>query len=82
VLVPSREQLEEEHRPGPRDRQIPDLVDDHETGEDQGAQSMREATSALRFFERVEENDFPWQSSWGTSHCPPVLPPPGDRRAW
>src|SRR5207245_5501399 len=40
MLVAARHQLEEEHRPGPAEGQIPDLVDDHEAREDEGAEPV------------------------------------------
>src|SRR4051794_34855406 len=53
VFIAPGEQLEEEHRAGARDREIADLVDNHQAREDERAQAMREAPARLRFFERV-----------------------------
>ena len=55
VFVPAREQLEEEHGSRARDREVADLVDDHQAGEDERAEAMREAAARLRFFQRVQE---------------------------
>ncbi len=55
VLVAPGDQLEEEHRAGTRDRQIADLVDHHETREDERAQAVRQSAAGLRVFERVQQ---------------------------
>jgi hypothetical protein len=55
VFVAPGEELEEEHRSGTRDREIADLVDDHQTGKDQRAETVGEAAAALCFFEGVEQ---------------------------
>src|SRR6478609_5544186 len=46
MLVASGEELEEEHGAGAGDRQIPDLVDDHQAGEDERAEPVREPACA------------------------------------
>ena len=55
VLVAATHELEEEHRPGPRDRQIPDLVDDQHAGEDERLHPLREATGLLRLLQRGDQ---------------------------
>src|SRR5262249_18418116 len=54
-FVAAAEELKEEHRPRPRDRQVADFVDHHQTREDKGAEAMCQPARALRVFERVEE---------------------------
>ena len=53
VFVAPGEQLEEQHGPGPRDREIADLVNDHQTRKDERPEAVREPAAALRLFERV-----------------------------
>jgi hypothetical protein len=55
MFIASGEELEEEHRPGPRDGEIADLVDDHQAREHEGAEAVREPAAALGLFKRVEQ---------------------------
>ncbi len=54
VFVAPGHQLEEEHGAGLGDREVADLVDHHQRGEDERAKPMGEAAGGLRFFEGVE----------------------------
>src|SRR5215207_7256366 len=55
AFVAATHELEEEHRAGPTDREIADLVDDQETGEDERLQAVTEATRLLRLLERRDQ---------------------------
>lgn len=55
VLVAPGDDLEEEHRPDARDREVADLVDHHETEEDERLEPLRQAYRGLGILQRVEE---------------------------
>src|SRR6266496_1158621 len=52
VLVAAGHELEEEHGPGPANRQIADLVDDHQAREDQGPEAVAQPARLLGVLER------------------------------
>src|SRR5690606_10709362 len=54
-LIATCHQLEEEHRPGARDRQVPDLIDDQERGMREHLQSLRQSTGGLRLFQTRDQ---------------------------
>jgi len=56
MFVAPAHELEEEHRAIARDWQIADLVDDHETREDERPEARQQATRFLRVFERVQRS--------------------------
>jgi hypothetical protein len=51
MLVATGHDLEEQHRPRPADRQVADLVDQHETGDDERADAVSETALRLRVLE-------------------------------
>src|SRR2546426_2041345 len=55
VLVAARHELEQEYRPGPANRQIADVVKDHETREDQGPETVAQPAGLLGVLERRDE---------------------------
>ncbi len=55
VLVAAGHELEEEHGPGPANRQIADLVDDHQAREDQGPEAVAQPARLLGVLERRDE---------------------------
>lgn len=55
AFVALAHQLEEEHRSGPSDRQIDDLVVDEQARDNERRQPMTEPPGLLRLFERRDE---------------------------
>lgn len=54
-FVAATHELAKEHRAGPRDREIADLVDHQEAREDERLEAVAEAPGLLRFLERRDE---------------------------
>jgi hypothetical protein len=55
VLVATRHELEEEHRPGPIDRQVVDLVDDEERAKAERLHAVEQPARLARLLERGYE---------------------------
>src|SRR5437763_8842115 len=55
MLVAAGHELEKEHRSRPAEGQVANLVDDHEAGEDEGAEPVAQSPRLLRVLERRDE---------------------------
>ncbi len=55
ALVAAAHELEEEHRPGVADWQVPDLVHNEERGEDDGLEPLAQPASGPGFLERRDQ---------------------------
>ena len=75
VFVPATHDLEEEHGPGARNREVADLIDHHETREDERAKAGRQPAGVLGLPSMRGAN----RPGWWRRRAAYTLPPRRDR---